>query len=397
MRPLPDRFRQVSLLVVDFLDMPSIGQLRRIARVDECWQRAVALGQLRAAALQSLLATKFPFTHAAYVLGLNGQHYSFDTDADRHYGIPSRLPRVLCRLFRTAFADVAFTTVRIQKFSSSLNFGGQHKTLPFSVGHPRHPAPAQETGSAEPKASAQQGYVLLLTEGCTGGRGELCGDELGEPTGQWRPLADPSSCAERWRWLPFPMQSWLRWYWPQSGQYFVITVTCEMQESCASLRKRERTAMEALGFVLPALTQVGVKDELSDAEPSHSANSSAVAAERPAMPPYAHIYNALRLLRFELGPPLPDERTLEERFRLAALQAHPDRAAAAGAAPSGWNMSQLVWARRTLRQAIAASSAQREQAADEAAPGRAEGAADPPAIAPPLLPAIQWAAEDPML
>lgn len=31
-------------------------------------------------------------------------------------------------------------------------------------------------------------------------------------------------------WMQFPMDAWLRWYWPSRGDYYVVTATCEPVE-----------------------------------------------------------------------------------------------------------------------------------------------------------------------
>lgn len=87
------------------LDAKGLAHLRRCAHIGghgagTALSRAARVAELRAAVLELLGKTKFPFVHAAYVLGLNGSHYSLDTTAERHYGIPVRLPRLLCDLFR---------------------------------------------------------------------------------------------------------------------------------------------------------------------------------------------------------------------------------------------------------------------------------------------------------
>jgi len=376
-------FMSASPHIFEFLDIFGLCSYNSVANICRAWGAEVEFAKLRAGALRLLTKTKFPFTHSSYVLGLNGQHYSFDTNADRHYGIPSQLPAHLCRLFHMSFPDVDFTTVRIQKFSASLNFGGKHKTLPFSVGYP----PAVEADQFERK-----GYVFLITEGCIGGYGELCDDLGGEPDGQWVPLAQPSRSG---CWALFPIQSWLRWYWPQAGQFFVITVTCEMPENCRRLRRRERCAMAALGFKLPAhdVSDLGDDSGSGDDDAHSDEECQALQQDLPRMPGQAQIHVALKLLRFGVEDPLPDARTLDDRFRAEALKAHPDRAITTppdGNHPHTWSMERLLWARRILRTAAAADAAMEVAALATADSEGANGALVVPTVgAPPAIQAIE--------
>ncbi|CAE7940642.1 AK1 [Symbiodinium necroappetens] len=147
------------------------------------------VAELRAAILELLRATKFPFVHAAYVLGLNGSHYSLDTATDRHYGIPLRLPRLLCQLFRLEVPNTDFTTIRIQKFASSVNFNGTHRTLPVNLHTPFFPEAEDGASSPEPHVEENQ---------CSSGvpASALCSRPKSHP------LSDAHICglSPRWPW-----------------------------------------------------------------------------------------------------------------------------------------------------------------------------------------------------
>lgn len=87
--------------LIDFLEASSIAKLRRACHFEGLSEHA-RNAELATAVLEHLEKTAFPFTHAAYVLGLNGPYYSCDTLAKNHYGIPAALPGLLCRYFRQA-------------------------------------------------------------------------------------------------------------------------------------------------------------------------------------------------------------------------------------------------------------------------------------------------------
>jgi len=106
--------------LLELLDADGLAMLRSALNLRDLDGEAHA-ALLRAVVLELLLATKFPFTHAAYVMGLNGTYYSLDTIAEKHYGIPRALPTLLCALFRHMVPNVPFTTIRIQKFAAATN------------------------------------------------------------------------------------------------------------------------------------------------------------------------------------------------------------------------------------------------------------------------------------
>eukprot|EP00405_Crypthecodinium_cohnii_P033229 CAMPEP_0206530754 /NCGR_PEP_ID=MMETSP0325_2-20121206/3359_1 /ASSEMBLY_ACC=CAM_ASM_000347 /TAXON_ID=2866 /ORGANISM="Crypthecodinium cohnii, Strain Seligo" /LENGTH=549 /DNA_ID=CAMNT_0054026869 /DNA_START=188 /DNA_END=1837 /DNA_ORIENTATION=+ len=121
--------------------------------------------------LNLLQEVSFPFTHAAYVLGLNGPYFSHDTDAKGHHGIPEALPQKVCRLFRLSYPNVPFTTVRLQRLSALGNFGGRHRTLAFCLdtsqdafedgGSSSQTPPSSSPSSSE---SEEEEELLLLEE-----------------------------------------------------------------------------------------------------------------------------------------------------------------------------------------------------------------------------------------
>lgn len=364
--------------LLELLDARGLASLRRSFRLHDLGQEAY-IAELQAAALELLLETKFPFTHAAYVLGLNGPYYSLDTIAEKHYGIPKTLPSLLCALFRAAVPGVAFTTLRMQKLAAAANFGGQHKTLAFSLsplasaeegsegfdtpsaegeaGSPSPETPTDAGGGATPllvsPGPGLPGYVLCLTEGCLGGHGEVC-DDLGSGN-SWRYLTGPQI---RSRWTSFPADAWLRWHWPRQGDLYIITATCEAPSTCNKLRRRERRQMAKIGFLLPEGAPEA--DEASDSDD----REQCAAPEGPARPPEADTPtspsrpNAARVAAARRLLALPEESVLttqlvEDAFRRSARQVHPDRAASDSPIPASWLMSQLTWARRILREAAA--------------------------------------------
>ncbi|CAE8581024.1 unnamed protein product [Polarella glacialis] len=362
------------------------------------------VAELRAGALELLGSTKFPFVHASYVLGLNGPYYSCDTTAEKHYGIPSALPRLLCDLFKLEVPDTPFTSLRIQKFSAATNFNGNHRTLPMNLHtppmfspEPRDEVPGSEQQTFHEEDSGASGsataFVLCVTAGCRGGHSECCdgsGSGPGEALlGGWRPLTAPMA-GIRARWAQFEVDSWLRWYWPTSGDYYAITVTCEPIEHIRGLRCSQRRQMTDVGFQLP----VSADDEETGPSSEDDPGCAWAAPGPPGDVPEeggsqqsrgvvrlngARLAAAKRLLGLT-GVVAPTTQEIEEAFRGMVRQAHPDRANRADrasrdagrqreisttgslletspGASSGWDMAQLSWARTVLREAESAAAA----------------------------------------
>jgi len=381
--------------MLELLDAASLAQLRRASHSGSL-DHEMHVAELRALVLELLTTTTFPFTHAAYVLGLNGPYYSYDTVAKDHYGIPAMLPQMICRLFRLAVPDVVFTTVRIQKLSAAANFGGKHRTLAFSLAAPQSesddtvemaeveqeqaPAPTTCTGlHASWTDRGSRGYILCLSPGCTGGRGEVCEDI---EKSHWRLLASPMANA---KWIPFLRTAWLQLHWPQSGDLYAITVTCEPLSNRQRLAKHERTQMLATGFLLPMSED---DDQSSPVESSQfndafSPQVEDVDAALPRRQAYVRPAAVLRTACQVLGlddSVAPTHAEVEEAFRRQVRVAHPDRG---GAEPDtldslprggirartrGWAMSQISWARRVLNEAIEAEGADFEMAENDEAP-----------------------------
>lgn len=383
--------------LLELLDARGLASLRRACALHGA-AREAHVAMLYAAVLELLLETKFPFTHAAYVLGLNGPYFSLDTIAERHYGIPEALPALICELFRVAVPGVAFTTLRLQKFAAAANFGGRHRTLAFSLASPPPALTTEDGGNADGArlgatelagAAAEAGtmdeapllvstgpglpgYVLCLTEGCHGGHGEVC-EDLGKG-GSWRWLSGPQL---RTRWAAFPADAWLRWHWPHEGDLYAVTVTCEAPANYLKLRRRECKQMAGIGFLLPADISIGPEDEAdenieeADGDSSQSPDAGRVdpdGARSPVSPSRrpsgARVAAARRLLGLA-DEPMLTAPLVEDAFRRAARQVHPDRAAADTLIPASWLMSQLTWARRVLREA--AADGEGEQPAEQEA------------------------------
>jgi len=339
--------------LLELLDADGLARLRSALNLQNLDGEAYA-ALLRAVVLELLLATKFPFTHAAYVMGLNGTYFSLDTIAEKHYGIPRALPTLLCALFRHMVPNVPFTTIRIQKFAAATNFGGQHKTLAFSLySDPKqeeetddevHDTLEQIHDSEAPPESLSildVGHVLCLTAGCAGGYGERRAKN-----GPWCWLAGKESPR---RWASFPLDSELRWHWPRVGDMYAVTVTCEAPELCGKLRRRERREMANLGFKLPVNveSEATSNDELDDPMTMTESQMPNSPSRRPSS---ARVSAAKRLLNLDnVGAPSLSQ--VEEAFRTAARQVHPDRMASDSPIPASWLMSQLTWARRVLREA----------------------------------------------
>jgi len=360
------------LALLEFGDARSLAALRRCTKLkssvlaDEARQ-----AELRAKVLELLEDTKFAFASAFYVIGMNGPYFSADSLVEKHYGIPASLPSLICQLFRASMPGVRFTSIRIQKFASAANFGRQHRTLAFSLASPQqeneaNPLPVQDTGSLE---FALPGHVLCLPDrGCIGGHGDVCEevDAAGSPATSWHLLTQPQPLP---RWVRFPGGAWLRWHWPQAGNLFAVTVSCEPSSNCSNLRQRERRHLEAMGFHLPdGLTQEeeGVSELEEEEEAGADDQEPVPAADGPPpprrRPTRQHVAAARQVLGLAMDAPTPQE--VDEAFRAAIRTAHPDMVArAVGAeeetpsAPSppwsSWRVSQLTWARRIMRAAAA--------------------------------------------
>ncbi|CAE7329901.1 unnamed protein product [Symbiodinium natans] len=351
--------------LLQLLDAQGLAQLRRCGRVGNCHgstlAHAMRVAELRAAILELLQATKFPFVHAAYVLGLNGSHYSLDTATDRHYGIPLRLPRLLCELFRLEVPNTDFTTIRIQKFASSVNFNGSHRTLPVNLHTPFFDA--EDTSATPPShdvnrdAKGVPASALCLTEGCKGGFGELCENLEGdsdEGHHRWRRFVQPAAGSSAPRWIQFPMDTWLRWYWPTSGDYYVIIATCEPADFIRGLRTRQHRQMLKLGFRLPEPWNELNKEDADEDE----CHERVPEGERrsPRRLSSARVIAAKRLLGLQ-AVVIPTIQEIEEAYDNAVRQANESAAGQAGTREGnrcgrfGWDIAQLSWASRVLRDA----------------------------------------------
>lgn len=347
---LPALLPESMLALLELLDARGLSNLRRAVRLPTI-AREAQCAELRAGILEMLTCTKFPFTHASYVLGLNGPYYSLDTTAGRHYGIPRQLPQLLCRLFRLSVPDTPFTTLRIQKFSASSNFGGQHRTLAFNLSSRTATPEADgewdeaelggEPEQPDPEVPERRGHVLCVTPGCLGGFGETSDN----PRAAWRRLAGPQQPG---RWVSFPMRAWLRWHWPRLGDLYAVTATCEPEHNCLQLRRRERTQMDAIGFLFPpgASPVADGMLEGSDAEMEDASDCDGCDAAPPVKQTGARAAAAKRILGLA-GLVSPQE--VEDAFRRAARAVHPDRAGHQHAVSGTWAMVRLVWARRVLR------------------------------------------------
>mmetsp|Transcript_38984 Transcript_38984/g.70368 ORF Transcript_38984/g.70368 Transcript_38984/m.70368 type:complete len:407 (-) Transcript_38984:65-1285(-) len=366
--------------LLELLDAQGIAQLRRSACLsagnDACsaLAQAVRVTELRAAVLELLEITKFPFVHAAYVLGLNGPYYSVDTAADRHYGIPALLPRLLCRLLQLEKPGTAFTTLRIQKFAASANIGN-HRTLPTNlhtpVAYPDEGEQQEPVRDEAPDTASAPAFVLCLTKGCQGGYGEISEDLQDQSCSRrWRRFAAPGSGVSAMRWSEFPMDTWLRWYWPSSGDFYAITVTCEPPDHLRLLQPRQRMQMLKLGFQLPRPWSEISEDDSEDysedvVSPCTSTASTGAGDEgaegsaprRLKRLSSARLSAAKRILGLT-GLVAPSTEEIEESYRRSARKAHPDRANAAGSsrAQNGWDMAQLTWARTVLKEAASATA-----------------------------------------
>lgn len=328
------------ITVLDYLDARSVVFLRRTCHFRNVEHEARQI-EARSALLELLFSTNFPFTHAAYILGLNGEYYSYDTDAERHYGIPKILPWYVCRLFTLAMHNVKFTTIRIQKFSASANFGGHHRTLPFR----------------SPVASANedvvpQGYILCLSNGCRGGHAEIC-DDPEEGTWQFLTMAD-----QRPRWVIFPQDSWIRWHWPNAGDLYVVTVTCEAPSASVKLRRHQLSLMTEIGFNLPT--------QLLDCAVDVDENIGARLPEDTGGAPFARASSArrgaaMRILRLE-NIFAPSRQEVEDAFECARERVQPhawgrrwvqaEDPLVSPDGSEGWGLAQVFWARRILQHDI---------------------------------------------
>mmetsp|Transcript_22458 Transcript_22458/g.53483 ORF Transcript_22458/g.53483 Transcript_22458/m.53483 type:complete len:404 (-) Transcript_22458:50-1261(-) len=342
--------------LLQYLDAQGLAQLRRCAHVGG--QRGTALAhaarvaELRSAVLELLASTKFPFVHAAYVLGLNGSHYSLDTTAERHYGIPVQLPRLLCNLFKLEVPNTDFTSVRIQKFASAANFGGAHRTLPVNLHTPYFPDAEDGSSSPEPMECDSRGtpaFALCLAESCKGGYGEMCENRVDEGR-RWHRFASPQAGPNATRWMEFPMDTWLRWYWPTKGDYYVITATCERVDFLRTLHPRQHRQMLQVGFRLPAPWHHCDLEEEYD----HDANEEKGREGRHRSPrrlSHARVVAAKRLLG--LGNiALPTVQEIDDAHSNALRQVR-DVSGRHEACTSrfGWDQAQLSWASRVLKDA----------------------------------------------
>jgi len=372
-RPLP---QESVVPLLELLDVQSLSVFRAVVRL-EGLEREARLCQLRKRVLQLLKKTKFPFTHAAYVLGLNGPYFSHDTAAAEHYGMPKMLPPLLCQLFRFQVPGVPFTTVRMQKLNSAANFGGKHRTLAFSLESPTQEDEVGPHGPENGCASTDQesqGYALFLADeaGCQGGRGEVCQDLSHCP---WKPLAKPSFQSQ---WVPFPRSAWLQWHWPQIGEYYVIIVTCEPPLHRRQLALFEQQRMREIGFLLPECGDgSGASARVGDGEAAAEAEAEAEAEDevsdgvqhRPRRRSVAAVRAARMLLR-TTAEASPAE--VEEAFRRAVREVHPDTAPAAEPEPRmrgprgrGWAVAQLTWARKVLQDAADAGMVVEDEEPDQ--------------------------------
>mmetsp|Transcript_21048 Transcript_21048/g.59782 ORF Transcript_21048/g.59782 Transcript_21048/m.59782 type:complete len:410 (+) Transcript_21048:73-1302(+) len=355
--------------LIDFLEASSIAKLRRACHFEGLSEHA-RNAELATAVLEHLEKTAFPFTHAAYVLGLNGPYYSCDTLAKNHYGIPAALPGLLCRYFRQAAPEKQFTTIRLQKLAAAGNFGGKHRTLAFclagqddgdgEVDSDQSMGTDSDDAATPCAAEEDTGYAIFLSSGCSGGRGEVCEDLS---SNSWHVLGRPERVP---RWVKFPRGAWLQWHWPSAGSYYVITVTCEPPANRCRLTPRERLRMREMGFCLPR--------QDGENEDAMAVDDSAPTPERPARRPQgrrnaAAIHAARRLLGLDAETPLVVAE-VEEAFRRRILVAHPDHETMGATGPQpapqqavedptasaltnrmrGWAVSQIMWARRVLRE-----------------------------------------------
>jgi len=377
--------------LLELLDSQGLAHLRRVAHLgtgsDSAGQalaRAAKVAELRSAILDLLTTTKFPFVHASYVLGLNGPYYSVDTTADRHFGIPAALPRLLCKLFQLEKPGVAFTTIRIQKFGASANFDGKHRTLPISLHTPTESdsADQSEESSVDDAEKAEcaddvPAFVLCLTAGCQGGHAELCNGAAADedkptlPGGlqqqvgcRWQHLVTPISGRASARWSKFSIDTWLRWYWPRAGDYYAITVTCEPRKHIGGLRSRQRRTMREVGFCFPPSWEStdlkeDSEDDSADCKPMEGYVEGTVPRRaRASRLSSAHVAAAKRLLGLT-GVELPTTQEIEEAYRSSVRRAHPDRAVReepSSGIGAGWAISQLSWSRKLLREAESAAA-----------------------------------------
>lgn len=353
------------LALLELLDAKSLAGLRRSARMRlEVVADEARMAELRAKILELLESTKFPFTHAAFVLGMNGLYYSLDTLADKHYGIPSLLPRLLCTLFRHSHPGAHFTSIRIQKFSAAVNFGGQHRTLAFNIASPTEaddlPEDQQQALGSDDHRNTScphlPGHVLCLpSRGCLGGLGEVSNCAAGADA-DWQVLCEPQL---RSRWVRFPGGAWLRWHWPRAGDLFAITVSCEPPASCLALRRRERREMVEIGFVLPEACGEGEgcssSDEVEDEKNVENERVGPTEAPQRRHVSRAQVEAARGVLGFSNEVPNPTPQEVDEAFRNHVRAAHPDRSAEADLW-SSWRISQLTWARRIMKQAFTEGS-----------------------------------------
>mmetsp|Transcript_33057 Transcript_33057/g.77308 ORF Transcript_33057/g.77308 Transcript_33057/m.77308 type:complete len:408 (+) Transcript_33057:105-1328(+) len=344
-------------VLFELLDANGLATLRRSSRLGDLAREAL-VAEVRASVLELLYATRFSFTHAVYVLGLNGNTYSYDTRAENHYGIPERLPAALCQMFQLAFPDALFTTIRIQKLSAATNFGGQHRTLAFSLATPRAepPSSADVEGDLDTSSSLEEcgsdGYMLFLSRSCEGGRAEVC-EDIASPS--WQPLLHGTTLS---RWVTFPRSAWLQLHWPKQGELYAVTVTCERPGQFKQLSKKERRAMEKVGFHLPATVADEEAEEEASADHDEHRGSTGPAEGNERRPRRLRSAAAQEAARQLLGLTNPTSiEEVEDAFRNMVRTAHPDRhreeSNRLAQRMQGWAVSQLTWARNVLRDSLA--------------------------------------------
>ncbi|CAK9099682.1 unnamed protein product [Durusdinium trenchii] len=162
--------------------------------------------------------------------------------------------------------------------------------------------------------------------------------------------------------MQFPMDTWLRWYWPTKGDYFVVTVTCEPAEFLRGLQMRQRQQMLKLGFRLPAPWN-SITKLSQDHEDDHTTFTKGDAGKgregrdrSPRRMSSARVMAAKRLLGLT-NVILPAVQEVNEAFASAQRQANTDVFGGNYSSEDnstggfGWDMAQLAWARRVLLEA----------------------------------------------
>lgn len=272
-----------------------------------------------------------------------------------------RLPRLLCDLFRLEVPDTDFTTIRMQKFASAANFGGAHRTLPVNLHTPYFP---DEDGSSSPEpmecdSGGVPAFALCLTEGCKGGHGELLENS---EVRRWHSFVNPHVGPSASQWMQFPMDTWLRWYWPTKGDYYVITTTCEPPEFLRGLHARQHRQMLKVGFRLPEPWNHVPQEESHEDDAKDEGKGREGRQRSPRRMSSARVLAAKRLLGLSKVVLLTIQE-IEDAFataqRQASVDVFPRNSSEGSAGRIGWDLAQLSWARRVLSEA--------HQAAQEAA------------------------------